>query len=79
MLLAYLLLWIVAVLFHGCVLVLTPVLPTFLFAFRVATLFDQLLLIPVQILILVKRMLAQVTHVNIDLGLISSHVLIDFT
>jgi hypothetical protein len=38
---------------------------------------DLLLLVSVQILIFIKCMLAQISHVNVDFGLVGPHILVD--
>ena len=64
---------------HSFLVLLPLVLLIFLlFALSVLAKPDLFLLVPVQILILIESMLPQISHVDVNLGLICTHVVVDF-
>ena len=48
-------------------------------AFSAPTLTDHVLLALVQVFVLLERMLTQITHVNVDFGLICAHIIVYLT
>ena len=42
-----------------------------------ATLVDQVLLISEEILVFIKRMLSQISHIDVNLGLVGPHIIIN--
>ena len=59
-------------------LVLPLTLVALLLAVNVAALLNKLLLVAVEILVLVKGMLPQISHIDVDLGLVGLHIIINF-
>ena len=62
----------------GVCLVLPLTLVALLLAVNVAALLNKLLLVAVEILVLVKGMLPQISHIDVDLGLVGLHIIINF-
>ena len=56
----------------GLLVLLPPILllSIFLFSIGISAKSDLLLLVPVQIFILIKRMLPQIAHIDVDFGLV---------
>ena len=65
----------------GLLVLLPPILllSIFLFSIGISAKSDLLLLVPVQIFILIKRMLPQIAHIDVDFGLVRAHVVIYFS
>ena len=59
-------------------LVLPLTLVALFLAVNVAALLNKLLLVAVEILVLVKGMLPQISHIDVDLGLVGLHIIINF-
>lgn len=57
-----------------CIFIFTLSFLTLFLALCVSTLLDQLLFISVEVLVFVKRVLAEISHVNFNFGLVGTHV-----
>ena len=62
----------------GVCLVFPLTLVALLLAVNIAALLNKLLLVAVEILVLVKGMLPQISHIDVDLGLVGLHIIINF-